>query len=180
MKNQIKTQTNYVNKTPKSVLTLLIVFLLPAISFTQPYGQGYSGRNVCRLDIMERFIPDLTDEQIETIDGYRVEFLKKTKDSRNLIAVNEAKLNTLLTADEVDEKEIDKLIDEIYKEKAIIKKEQAKYIQKIRLELNDSQRTIFDMHFVKFFHHSTGPMHKRGRGYGYGYRHQYRYGNFKD
>jgi len=89
-------------------------------------------------------IPDLTDMQREQIDKLRTEHLKVMLPLKNQVTEKEAKLQTLSTAENIDMKAINKLIEEIGQVKIKMMKEQAVQHQKIRKLLTESQRLVFD------------------------------------
>jgi Spy/CpxP family protein refolding chaperone len=89
-------------------------------------------------------IPNLTDDQKQKIDQLNLSFDKNTLQTRNDIREKEAHLHTLMTQDNTDAGQIDKLIDDIGGLRTKIRKERVSTDLKIRNLLTDDQKVIFD------------------------------------
>ncbi len=136
------------NNTVKK-LTIVLLALTPIMvvfAFAQRDGHSMINRShhFNKGEIMMQGLPDLTDEQKEKIKELRLGLMKEALPIRNQIAENWAKLKTISTADPVDMKAIDKLIDENSILQASLKKEKAANHQEVRKLLTDDQRIIFD------------------------------------
>ncbi len=99
-------------------------------------------------------IPDLTDEQQESINELRTVHLKKANLLRAQIQEKRAQLNTLRLGDKPDMDEINRTIDETTDLRAELMKEREAHHQAIRAQLNDDQKVWFD--------------NRQGRGKGFG------------
>ncbi len=151
----------------KSLLTLLLGLALAGSLLAQPgrqrstglgMGTGRGGRMMMRNERMQAYL-NLTDEQREKIDALRVQHLKEVKPYNNKLAELSVKLNTLSTADKMDSKAVDSVIDEIGGLRTKLMKLQEAHWQQIRALLTDEQRVIFD----------SRPLGRGGRG-GRGFR----------
>jgi len=113
-----------------------------------PYS-GKSPREVRQVMRPEGFtMPEksMSDQQREELKKIRLEQVKESTKTRNLLKEKRAKLETLQTADKPDMKEINKVIDEIAAIQAQEMKAQAAARQKIRSLLTEEQRAYFDAH----------------------------------
>jgi len=128
----------------------------------QPRNQSAQYNN-CRIaDVLE-----LTEDQTAKIEKIRLDAMKKTTVLQNQIREKRAKLISLQTADEVDMKAVNKLIDEIAALRAQIQKINAQKHQDIRSLLTDDQKVIFDKHFGnRGFGKARGNRSQRGGGNG--------------
>ena len=95
-------------------------------------------------------IPDITKEQKEQITKLHTALLKEIMPIQNVLREKMAKLHTLSTADKVDMKAINSLIDEMAKLRADIQKKRMKFVQDVRALLTDDQRVYFDQHSGNF------------------------------
>ncbi len=102
----------------KTTLAIITAIMLSTTAFSQPLGPkagnrgpaaNQSGDQFCR---MEKVIPDLTDEQAEQLKALRMEQWKETRDFRNQMGELNAKQKTLMSADQIDQKAVDKIIDQ--------------------------------------------------------------------
>ena len=89
-------------------------------------------------------IPNLTNEQSESIKKLQVSFGKSVLPIENTITEKEAKLKTLSSVENPDINAIYKLIEEIGNLKIQVEKLRASNNQEIRKLLNDEQRLAFD------------------------------------
>lgn len=136
------------NKTVKKLAIVLLALtpVMVVFAFAQRQGPDINDRprHFNRGEMMMQVLPDLTDEQKEKIKELRLGLMKEALPIRNQIAENWAKLKTISTADPVDMKAIDKLIDENSILQASLKKEKAANHQEVRKLLTDEQRIVFD------------------------------------
>ena len=94
----------------KSTTTLLIAMIFTAgLMAQQKPGKGFNQNAECRLT---QVIPDLTDDQIATLNDLRTEQLNSTQDYRNQMGEIKAKQRTIMSQTPVDQKAAEKLIDE--------------------------------------------------------------------
>jgi len=113
-------------------------------------GQGY-GRHA---------MLDLTETQQEQARSMRVEHLKAMKPYREQLAEKQLKLHTLRTAEKVDSKAINRLIDELGAIRIDMAKKREMHRQEFRALLTEEQRVLLD----------SRPMGGRGGRGGFGGR----------
>jgi Spy/CpxP family protein refolding chaperone len=87
---------------------------------------------------------DLTEEQIGKMKELRTSNLKEMLPFKNEMQEKRARLRTLTTAENVNEKEVNKTIDEITSLTSKQMKLREAHQQEIRAMLTDEQRVIFD------------------------------------
>jgi Spy/CpxP family protein refolding chaperone len=135
-------------RTKMKITLLAAVMMLPILGLqAQQRGQNGQGNR----QYSERSgIPDLTAEQKEQMQAYRLDVQKSSLPIKNELGENRAKMNTLITAVDPDMKAIDKLIDENAKLMASIMKIKAQNHQKVRSLLTEDQRVVFDTKSVNF------------------------------
>ncbi len=129
---------------------LMIIGLFLAV---QAFGQQMNGngRQFARQGNMgpmrHRFeaIPNLSDDQKSKIEQLNLTFDKNTLQIRNHIREKEAQLRTLITQDNANQDQINKLIDDIGAMRTDIRKQRVSTDLKIRGLLTDDQKVIFDM-----------------------------------
>jgi len=144
IKNQKSSIKNCLMSIAIAAVTSLTIYAQP--QRMQPYS-GKSPQEVRQVIRPEGLsIPEgsLNDKQREEIKKIRMEQLKESTKTRNLLREKRAKLEVMQTADKADMKEINKLIDEIAAIQAQELKAKAASRQKIRSLLTDEQRTFFD------------------------------------
>jgi len=139
-----------------NLLLWIFLFIFSATSFAQP-GRGYnkqgppsddrSGYDVPKCDIL-----NLSDEQEKKINDLRTAHLKEMIPVNNNLKLKAAELRILTTADKIDQKAIDKKIDEIYLLKAEKARKAEAHRQAVRAMLTDDQKVIFDSKL-----HGKGP-----------------------
>ncbi|MFO7889209.1 MAG: periplasmic heavy metal sensor [bacterium] len=110
---------------------------------------------------------DLNDEQKEKINNLRTDFLKDVKPIKDKLAEKQVKLNTLRTAEKVNMKSVNSLIEEIVGLKADLINKQEAHHQQIRSLLTEEQRIHFDnqhkrMHCQGKHHMQKGVKHNCG------------------
>lgn len=143
------------------IATISILFLLPLFfGFALKAGESEAQEKISEQEEVKEHrknrselsgpfafyhrIPDLTEEQVESIKKIRLSMLKEVQELRNQIDELEQRLVTLTGVENVDLDIVDVTIDEIYLLHAARRKviEHAK--QKIRVLLTDEQRLWFD------------------------------------
>lgn len=87
---------------------------------------------------------NLTEEQQLKINELRTSYLKEMLPYNNEMNEKTARLRTLTTAENINQKEIDKLIDDMSAARAKQMKQKIAHQQEIRSLLTDEQRVIFD------------------------------------
>ena len=107
-------------------------------------GQGY-GQKHCSQNEGKGLYLDLSDEQKTQIDKLRLDIQKKILPLKNELDEKKAKMKTLNTAENVDMKAINALIDDIGKLKTQMTKEKASHRQEVRKILTEEQRIKFDL-----------------------------------
>ncbi len=98
---------------------------------------------------------NLTDEQRREFKHLDLEHKKSTLSARNKLELNEAELEYVLDADDVNLRQVNNLIDDIYDQKAELEKQKiATRLKKCDL-LTDEQKEIFDD--ISMYHHFSMP-----------------------
>ena len=138
-------------RTIKTTLLLLILsgFGATLVAQTQQGRRGMRGQDGLwaqnrKAQGQEMRIPDLTDEQKEAIQEIRITGQKEALPIRSTIAEKRARLQTLTTSEEYNEKEVNAMIDEIADLQADLVKLRESHRQKVRALLTDGQKVIFD------------------------------------
>jgi len=154
----------------------LSLFLMMAMIFatSTSFAQGAPGKGrqapppppppkVQQMKMLDR-IPDITEAQKTEIKKLHIALMKEIMPIQNLIREKQARLHTLSTADKVDMKAINDLIDEIGKLRTDIQKKRMKFVQDVRALLTDDQRVFFDQHMGSFMKNKghKGPGGPRG------------------
>ena len=130
-------------------ITLLAVVMMIPLMGLQAQQRGQNGQGN-RQHSERSGIPDLTAEQKEQMQAFRLDVQKNSLPIKNELGENRAKMNTLITTDKPDMKAIDKLIDENAELMASLMKIKAQNHQKVRSLLTDDQRVVFDTKSVDF------------------------------
>ena len=106
-------------KTNARMTTILLVagIVMSASLIAQPrtgrgYGPGFDREPGERFNRMERIIPDLTEEQKDEIRDLRTAHMKEMVPLRNQMGEIRARQRTLMSEIPVDQKAVEKLIDE--------------------------------------------------------------------
>jgi len=160
------------NLTKRLPLVLFLAVIVSTSSFAQPgrgmgpcgganYNQAPAGKMQCR-------IPDLTEEQQTQIEALRLEHMKAVQPLQNQLNEYRAKYRTLMSAETIDTKAVDKLIDDKTAVMNKLMKLNASHRSAVRALLTDEQKVYFD---------SRGPGQgkgmaqrgQRGQGNGQGY-----------
>ena len=98
---------------------------------------------------------NLTDEQRREFKRLDLEHKKSTVAARNQLEVSEAELEYVLDADDVNLRQVNNLIDDIYDQKAELEKQKIATRLKKRDLLTDEQKEIFDD--ISIYHHFAMP-----------------------
>lgn len=164
-------------KVKKSVtLTVVMVFLGLGAVIAQPgrgYGRGAGqgqglgpGQGPCA--VMYANLLDLSDEQQEQIADLRTGHLKKMTDLRNQMREKRARLQTLTTGDNYNEREANRVIEELGTIHTTMMKERTSHRQEVRSLLTEDQQVIFDSRNGRRMGQGMG-RNRGGRGFGMGY-----------
>jgi Spy/CpxP family protein refolding chaperone len=89
---------------------------------------------------------NFTAEQQEQLKTLKVEQMKSMTQFRNKLGEFNAKMKTITSADDVNLKDVDKLLDEMGEVKLEMAKNQLAFKQSIRAMLTDEQKVMMDMH----------------------------------
>ena len=125
------------------------------------YGYGYGQGQICMM------LPDLTEEQQNKIETYRLAHLKEMNTHRNQMNELRAKRQTLITSDNSDMKEINAIIDQMTSVHNKMLKTSAKHRQDVRSQLTDEQKVYFDSRPMRGQRNGRGAGYGRGNGRGY-------------
>ena len=87
---------------------------------------------------------NLTEDQVAKMKDLRTKNLKQMQPISNLMQEKRARMRTLTTAENINQNEIDKLIDEITGLSAKQMKLRVAHQQELRALLTEDQRVIFD------------------------------------
>ena len=141
----------------------MAVMLTAPLVFSQPHGgmgRGFDGKGKA-FTPCEKMIPDLTDEQRQKINDFRIEMLKEVQPLQNQIRELKASFHALITGDNPDINAIDKNIDQRSDLHDKIMKTHARFRLNIAGILTDDQKVIFNSQ-----HPGMGMMRgpKTGRG----------------
>jgi Spy/CpxP family protein refolding chaperone len=96
-------------------------------------------------------IPDLTPDQQKKIDEFKLKNIEICTPLKNQLREKEAHLQTILTVASVDNKEVEKTINDISNLKSALLKQAVAFDLQIRSVLNPEQKIIFDSkpkHFI--------------------------------
>ena len=102
---------------------------------------------------IENKIPDLTEKQKADIEQIQLDGKKEMLPITNGLGVKRAELQTLRTAEKIDQKAIDAKVKEIGNLRTQMMSLREQRVQKIRSVLTDDQKVVFDSHKGK---HSKG------------------------
>lgn len=91
-------------------------------------------------------IPNLTEEQKGQLQALRLEEMKEAQPIQNLVAEKQARLNTLNSATNYDEKAVFRVIEEIGDLKTDLAKLKAGHQQKVKSVLTDEQVLFLNAH----------------------------------
>ncbi|MFT7231566.1 MAG: Spy/CpxP family protein refolding chaperone [Cyclobacteriaceae bacterium] len=134
----------------KQVLFLGMVMLLSVWTMAQPGAGMRNGQEQAtnqsgdRLDRMAEKL-DLTPEQKTKFDEMMVAHYKIVQPLQNQMREKRASLKTLTTSESIDQKKIDKVIDEIGMLENSLLKAKTNHQIAVRAMLTDKQKMMFDM-----------------------------------
>ncbi len=126
------------------VLGLMALLFVSISTFAQrgPRGdRNFDNRN--GRGLIEKL--DLTEDQQSKIEKLRVGHFKATQDLRDQLNEKEVKLKSLMNDDDVDNKGIEKLVNEISDIKKSLMLARVNHQIEVRALLNDEQKAKFDM-----------------------------------
>lgn len=162
-----------------TAIAILAMILSVNSTFAQR-GQNHRGMNPPQGKMMMRSSDapqwqgmhrlNLTDEQQEQITQLRTKHLNEVTPLRNELNEKRARLSTLQSVDKPNQKEMDKVIDEMAAIRAKIQKKSTAHRVAIQSVLTDEQKAIFNSNMGPRMG-ENGP--KRGQGNSCG-----RYGNW--
>jgi Spy/CpxP family protein refolding chaperone len=122
--------------------TIISLIMVVSFALTTTAQDGSCHKQQCQN------IPDLTEAQQKSIDEIDFAFHKEIFPLFMQIGELDAKMNTLITAENVDLDAVNTLIDKMSVLKADIHKKKMKKHNDVRNLLNEEQRFAYDMHFV--------------------------------
>ena len=93
---------------------------------------------------IENKIPDLTDKQKADIEKIHLDSKKEMLPITNALRVKRAELQTLRTAEKIDQKAIDTKVKEIGNLRTQMMSLREQRVQKVRAILTDDQKVVFD------------------------------------
>lgn len=89
-------------------------------------------------------LPNLTEEQKEQIKAIKLDGQKEALPLRNEMMEKKARLRTLTTSEDYNEKSVNNTIDEIAELEATLMKLRQNHRQEVREVLTEEQRIVFD------------------------------------
>ncbi|MFW5793333.1 MAG: Spy/CpxP family protein refolding chaperone [Bacteroidota bacterium] len=131
-------------------LTAMLFLFATTSSFAQRGVRAERGERRPQAQLQSRSmeycenIPDLTEEQKEAIQELRTARLKESTEHRNKIEELRARKRTLMSSDNPDMTEVDKIIDEMSDLRNQHLKNAARHHQEVRSLLTEEQRVYFD------------------------------------
>jgi len=114
-----------------------------AMRLHQNPGQGMDNQNVGQRG-MGMMGLNLSEEQVGKMEEFRTKHLKEMLPIRNEMQEKRAHLRTLTTAENLNQKEIDKVVDEIANLTSKQMKLKIAHQQQVRASLTEDQRVLFD------------------------------------
>lgn len=121
----------------KLATVFMVVFLLTLPSFAQQ-GQGKNDGNRKGWDLQERL--NLTDAQMETIDGLRLEHEKEMIDLKSDLEKTRLKMKELINKGDVDRASFIAVQTEIMEKENALKLAKANHMMDVYEQLNDEQK----------------------------------------
>jgi Spy/CpxP family protein refolding chaperone len=145
----------------KTIALLTVVIMMVSVAVAQP-GKHHPPKDGMKPK-HERlaFLPDLTEEQKESIKSIHLNAKKQMLPLKNQMGEKKARMKTLTTSEEVDMAKVDALIDEMSSIKAEMMKIRVRSKQEVRAQLTEEQRIIFDTMKHKRHHKGMRPHHGR-------------------
>jgi Spy/CpxP family protein refolding chaperone len=160
-------------KKTKISFIIMLVIMIASLGSTQAFAQGQGkgeqhGKEgmpggMCKGDKNMAFIKDLTVDQQKQIDALKMNLIKESISTKNLIEEKQAHLKTISTGDNVDMVAVNKTIDELFALKADMTKKHEAFKQDVRKLLTTDQKVMFDIHAGKG-HREGGEMKGMGKG----------------
>ncbi len=107
---------------------------------------GMIGKSGNRPGMKQGGMMNFTTEQQEQLKTLRVEQMKSMTQFRNQLGEFKAKLRTITSVDDVNLKDVDKLLDEMGKVKLEMARNKLSHQQSVRAMLTDEQKVMMDIH----------------------------------
>ena len=107
---------------------------------------GMKGKPGNRPEMKQGGMMNFTAEQQEQLKTLRVEQMKSMTQFRNKLGEFNAKMKTITSSDDVNLKDVDKLLDEMGKVKLEMAKDKLSHQMSVRAMLTDEQKVMMDMH----------------------------------
>ena len=101
------------------------------------------------MQVQTGWMKDLTQEQKDQLKSLRLQEMKAMTQYKNQLDEYKAKLKTLTTSDDVNLKDVDKVIDQMGKVKLEMAKNKLSHRMDVRALLTDDQKVMFDIHAMK-------------------------------
>ena len=108
-------------------------------------------------------IPDLSDEQKSQMKAFKISFEKESLPLKNQINELEASLQSLITMDELNKKEVSRVVDDIASTKATLMKKHVDHTAEIKMILNEEQKVFFNKHLLAKKGHSRDQQRRKKR-----------------
>ena len=141
----------------------------PANNTTQTMP-GEKGHRMMKHHDMEKgdrqqhaMLPNLTDTQKKQMTELSTKHMEAMLPIKNQLNEKKAHLQTLLSASTVDNKEVDKVVNEISALETSKLKEAINHHQQVRAILTPEQRVIFDSKPKPFLNEGCDGGHRKGR-----------------
>lgn len=169
-------------KAKKVFLTLFLSAAVLTVSFAQPRqgrgygpgpGPGFGQESPAQKGMrIENVIPDLTEEQKSELKSLRTEHLKVMRDFRNQMGEIAAKQCTAMSADPINQKETDNLIDQ--KTELLNKQMKAQVAHRAAIKEVLTEEQVLAMDEFRQRRQFAGNNGRPGHGYrnGYGPHHR--------
>ncbi len=138
-----------------------LLLLILVIGTAWNYTKDKEPHKKHMLEPPHRDFLNLNEDQEGKIASFRLQLTKETTPIRNEVDILEAKLKALSIGDEVDEKSVYRLMDEISALKLKISKSKFQFNRKFRAVLTEDQKVVFDAnnHMFKGEHKEGGFRH---------------------
>ncbi len=112
----------------------------------KPGKHGMMGKQGSRPGMQQGGVMNFTAEQQEQLKPLKIEQMKTMTQFRNELGEFKAKMKTLISADDVNLKDVDKLLDEMGEVKLSMAKSRLAHKQSVRAILTDEQKVMMDIH----------------------------------
>lgn len=157
------------NTLKSRVIGMVIMIMIASVSVQAQDRRQGPGQEGLRHEQMEKGkrdgkkpghppIPNMTEEQKEQMKAIHLEIEKEALPIRNQVGEKEARLRTLVTASNYDEKAVNKVLDEIGDLKTSVKKLEIAGLQKAKEVLTEEQMLFLYKHMDQ----KPGPNEGRG------------------